>query len=254
MLKKRIIPTLLFKDFGLVKGSGFNNWRRIGPVLPAIKVYNTREVDELIFLDVANSETLNEPDYEVVDDLSKHCFVPLTVGGGITRIDQVQKLLSCGADKVSINSSAYENPDLIKEIVNTHGSQSIVGSIDAKKINNNWICFSNSGKKETKYDPVTWAKNLEELGVGEILITSIDRDGTMSGYDQDLISAVTGIVNIPVIASGGAGEYSDMEKAILGSGASAVAAASIFHFTECTPAKAKEYLERKGIPIRKNFL
>lgn len=254
MLKKRIIPTLLFKDFGLVKGSGFNNWRRIGPVLPAIKVYNTREVDELIFLDVTNSETLSEPDYEVVDDLSKHCFVPLTVGGGVRRIDQVQKLLSCGADKVSINSSAYENPDLIKEIANTHGSQSIVGSIDAKKINDNWICFSHSGKKETKYDPVTWAKNLEELGVGEIIITSIDRDGTMSGYDQDLISAVTGIVNIPVIASGGAGEYSDMEKAILGSGASAVAAASIFHFTECTPAKAKEYLEKKGIPIRKNFL
>ncbi len=254
MLKKRIIPTLLFKDFGLVKGSGFNNWRRIGPVLPAVKVYNNREVDELIFLDVSNPETLNEPDYEVVDDLSKHCFVPLTVGGGITSIDQVQKLLSYGADKVSVNSSAYKNPYLITEIANAHGSQCVVGSIDVKKINGKWICFSNSGKKETKYDPISWAKYLEELGVGEILITSIDKDGTMSGYDQELISSVTRVVNIPVIASGGAGKYSDMEKAILHSGASAVAAASIFHFTESTPAEAKKYLERKGIPIRKIFL
>jgi len=253
MLKKRIIPTLLFKEFGLVKGSGFNNWRRIGPVLPAVKVYNNREVDELIFLDVAKFGSLDEPDYEVVEDLSRNCFVPLTVGGGIKRIDHVQKLFSCGADKISINTSAFQNPNLIREIAIKHGSQCIVGSIDAKKINGEWRCFSNSGQNNTNYKPEIWAKFLEELGVGEILITSIDKDGTMSGYDQELISLITDNVKVPVIASGGAGKYSDMQKAIQESGASAVAAASIFHFTEQTPAGAKDFLEKYGIPVRKNF-
>ena len=220
MLKKRIIPTLLFKEFGLVKGSGFNNWRRIGPVLPAVKVYNNREVDELIFLDVAKFGSLDEPDYEVVEDLSRNCFVPLTVGGGIKRIDHVQKLFSCGADKISINTSAFQNPNLIREIAIKHGSQCIVGSIDAKKINGEWRCFSNSGQNNTNYKPEIWAKFLEELGVGEILITSIDKDGTMSGYDQELISLITDNVKVPVIASGGAGKYSDMQKAIQESGAS----------------------------------
>ncbi len=254
MLKKRIIPTLLYKEMGLVKGSKFNSWRRVGPVLPSIKVYNTREVDELIFLDIAATQNKSDIDYETIREFSKFCFVPLTVGGGINNINQVNKLLEIGADKISINSSAYENPRLIEEVANQYGSQCVVASIDAKKTGNKWTCFSNSGTKDKKINPITWSKKLEELGAGEILITSIDKDGTNEGYDYDLISEITSQVKVPVIASGGAGKYDDMYKAIDISGASAVAAASIFHFTEMTPMEAKLFLDKKGISIRKNYV
>ena len=142
MLKKRIIPTLLYKEMGLVKGSKFNSWRRVGPVLPSIKVYNTREVDELIFLDIAATSNNSDIDYETIREFSKFCFVPLTVGGGINNINQVNKLLEIGADKISINSFAYENPRLIEEVANQYGSQCVVASIDAKKNGNKWTCFS----------------------------------------------------------------------------------------------------------------
>ncbi len=254
MLKKRIIPTLLYKEMGLVKGSKFNSWRRVGPVLPSIKVYNTREVDELIFLDIAATQNKSDIDYETIREFSKFCFVPLTIGGGINNINQVNKLLEIGADKISINSSAYENPRLIEEVANQYGSQCVVASIDAKKTGNKWTCFSNSGTKDKKINPITWSKKLEELGAGEILITSIDKDGTNEGYDYDLISEITSQVKVPVIASGGAGKYDDMYKAIDISGASAVAAASIFHFTEMTPMEAKLFLDKKGISIRKNYV
>ncbi len=252
MLKVRIIPTLLWKEVGLVKGVSFDSWRRVGPILPAIKVYNTRQVDELIVVDITAYTEMREPDYDTVEEFSQECFVPLTIGGGIRTINHVKRLLRAGADKVSINSSAYEQEDLIKESSRMFGKQCIVVSIDVKKKDDGkYECFSESGSKSTGLNPVYWAKIVESLGTGEILITSIDNDGTMAGYDLELIKLISSEVRIPVIASGGAGCYEDMYKAITYGGASAVAAACIFHFTEQTPLEAKHYLSERGIPVRK---
>lgn len=255
MLKTRVIPTLLWKEFGLVKGVGFDSWRRVGPVLPAIKVYNQREVDELVLVDIIAHDTSEELDYESIDEFGQDCFVPLTVGGGITRIDQVQRLLRAGADKVCINTAAYTNLELVTEIASRHGVQCVVASVDVKCLEpRKWQCFSHAGQQSTGLDVIEWVKELEERGAGEILITSIERDGTMEGYDLDLIEEVVGAVNIPVIASGGAGNYQHMVDAVLKAGASAVAAASMFHFTEQTPAGAKAAMKTAGIPVRSNFV
>jgi imidazole glycerol-phosphate synthase subunit HisF len=255
VLKVRVIPTLLWKQFGLVKGVSFDSWRRIGPVLPAVKVYNQREVDELILVDILAHGTVNDPDFESIDEFGQDCFVPLTVGGGITRIDQVQRLLHVGADKVCINTAAYATPDLINEIARRHGAQCVVASVDVRCVKSNkWQCYSHAGQKSTGRDVIDWVKELADRGAGEILITSIERDGTMQGYDLDLIEKVVRAVNVPIIASGGAGSYQHMVDAVLQAGASAVAAASIFHFTELTPAGVKEAMQVAGIPVRSNFL
>lgn len=251
MLKVRIIPTLLWKDTSLVKGIGFDSWRRVDTVLPAIKVYNLREVDELVLLDISATKELREPDYSFIEEFSSACFVPFAVGGGITKIEHIKKLLRSGADKVVINSAAYENLDLVREGSRIFGAQCIVVSIDCKKIDEKYYCFSHSGTRNTGIELEVWIKTLEENGAGEILITSIDLDGTMQGYDLELIKSVTSNVNIPVIASGGAGNYDDFYNAITLGGASAVAAASMFHFTEKTPKEAKRYLKSKGINVRK---
>ena len=203
MLKVRVIPTLLYKSVGLVKGVGFNSWRRVDTVLPAIKVYNMREVDELILVDIEATKEGRDPDYESIRDFSRECFVPFCVGGGICNIEQIRQLLRAGADKVAINSAAYDNLELITEGARLFGSQCIVAL-----------------------------------------------DGTMQGYDVEMIKIATELVNVPVIASGGAGSYEDMYQAITQGGASAVAAASIYHFTEQTPREAKEYLGERGIPVR----
>jgi len=254
MLKVRVIPTLLWKQFGLVKGVGFDSWRRVGPVLPAIRVYNQRDVDELILVDIVAQGTGDEPDFESIDDFGQDCFVPLTVGGGITRLDQVQRLLRAGADKVSINSAAYENPALISQIAARFGAQCVVASIDVRAdANGGWSCFSHAGRTQAGREVVAWAREVEDRGAGEILLTSIDRDGAMEGYDLPLIEAVANAVRIPVIASGGAGNYGHMIEAVEQAGASAVAAASIFHFTEQTPAEAKAALAAAGIPVRMPF-
>ncbi len=253
MLKVRVIPTLLWKQFGLVKGVGFNSWRRVGSVLPAVKVYNQRDVDELILVDITANGTGDEPDFESVDEFGQDCFVPLTVGGGITQIEQVQRLLRAGADKVAVNTAAYAHPELISEIASRHGAQCVVASIDVRKQGDGWFCYSHSGQKETGRDVVAWARELEDRGAGEILITSIERDGSMQGYDLALIETVVNAVNVPIIASGGAGNYQDMIDAVKIGGASAVAAASIFHFTEQTPAEAKAAMASAGIPIRRSF-
>ncbi len=254
MLKVRVIPTLLLKQFGLVKGKCFDSSRRVGPILPAIKVYNHREVDELIIMDVGAQKLGVEPDYETIEDLSKDCFVPLTVGGGITTAEHVQKLLRAGADKISINSVAYLRPDIINEICRIHGQQCVVVSIDVRgSASAGWDCFSNAGTIRTNYQAVQWAREVADRGAGEILLTSINRDGSMEGYDLDLIAAVSSAVNIPVIASGGAGSYADMVRAVKQAGASAVAAASMFHFTEQTPEGAKKSLAAAGIPVRRSF-
>lgn len=252
MLKVRLIPTLLWKDVGLVKGTGFDSWRRVGTVLPAIKVYNTRDVDELILLDIAATPERRDLDYDSVEEFASECFVPLTVGGGVDNIEKVQTLLQCGADKVTINTAAYENPQLITDAANRFGAQCIVASIDAKKVSDgSYKCMSHCGTREQTISPSEWARQLEELGAGEILITSVEQDGTLQGYDLDLIRQVTDSVSLPVIASGGAGRPEDFFQAVSYSNASAVAAASVFHFTELTPAESKTYLADKGIPVRK---
>lgn len=255
MLKVRVIPTLLWKQFGLVKGIGFNSWRRVGAVLPAIKVYNQREVDELILVDITAHESDDDLDYESIDDFGQDCFVPLTVGGGITHLEQVQRLLRVGADKVSVNTTAYLKPNIINEIAKYHGSQCVVASIDVQRLDaKKWYCYSHAGQHDTKREVCDWAREVEDRGAGEILLTSIERDGTMQGYDLDLIQTVVNSVKIPVIASGGAGSYQHMIDAVLQAGASAVAAASMFHFTEQTPAGAKAAMCNVGIPVRTNFV
>ena len=251
MLKVRVIPTLLWKNVGLVKGVGFDSWRRVDTVMPAIKVFNTRDVDELILLDISATLDKRDLDYEAIEEFSSECFVPFTIGGGIQDIEQVRKLLFTGADKVVINSASYRDPQLISDVARHFGSQCIVASIDAKRMGNGkYECFSHSGKKATGKEPREWAKELEEMGAGEILITSIEKDGAMEGYDIKLIRQITDNVKIPVIASGGAGDYEDMLKALEFGKCSAVAAASIFYFTERTPMEAKLFLAAKGVPVR----
>jgi cyclase len=253
MLKVRVIPTLLWKDFGLVKGVGFNSWRRVGSVLPAVKVYNTRDVDELVIMDIVASQQQTAPEHDSVSDFSDECFVPLTVGGGITDLDQISKLLHAGADKVLINTSAYLNPDLINQSALRFGAQCIVVGIDAKLVDGKYICCSHAGSTPTEKSLVAWAKELADRGAGEIIITSIERDGTMQGYDLKLIESVVNAVDIPVIASGVAGTYEHLCQAVQEAGASAVAAASMFHFTEQTPSGAKAALSAAGIPVRKTY-
>ena len=250
MLKTRIIPTLLMKDVGLVKGVGYDSWRRVGTVLPSVKVYNRRQVDELIVMDISATNANRGPDIAEIKNFACECFVPLTVGGGVRSIEDAQDLLRAGADKVAVNSACYDNPDLVSQIAQKYGTQCVVVGIDARKQSDGtYICYSNSGAKAQNIDPASWAKKMEEMGAGEILISSIERDGTMEGYDLDLIRIVSEAVKIPVIASGGAGSYEDIYQAIHTGGAQAASAASIFHFTEQTPLEAKKYLAKRDIPV-----
>ncbi len=252
MLKVRVIPTLLWKNVGLVKGIRFDSWRRVGPALPAIKVYTMRQVDEIILVDIMATREHRDPDYATISDFTRECFVPMTIGGGITKIEHIKNLLRTGgADKVAVNTAAYENPDIIRQAAQLFGSQCIVASIDVKDVGGNRKeCYKCSGTVPTGKDPVEWAQQMEKQGAGEILLTSIDRDGTMLGYDTGLIRSVADAVAIPVIASGGVGNYSHMHEAILRGNASAVAAASIYHFTEQTPLEAKKYLASHDVPVR----
>jgi cyclase len=250
MLKTRMIPTMLWKNFGLAKGVSFDSWRRVGTVLPSIRVYTLRQVDEIIFVDISATLEGRVPDYGSIAEFTEECNVPMTVGGGIREVEHVKMLLRNGADKVSINSSTYERPELVREAARSFGSQCIIASIDVRRhANGSYECFKNAGKSPTGKDPVEWARFMETMGAGEILLTSIERDGTMTGYDVDLIRRVTSSVTIPVIASGGAGNYEHMYQAYL-AGSSALAAASIYHFTEQTPLEAKRYLAERGVPVR----
>jgi len=251
MLKIRVMPTLLFKDLGLVKGVQFDSWRRVGSVMQSVKVYNMREVDELVFLDITATDERRRPDLRTIDEIADECFMPLTVGGGVRSVEDFENLLKVGADKVAINSAALENPNLIKEAAETFGSQCVIVSIDARRSDDGTVeVYTHSGKKPTGIRPADFARRAAELGAGEILLTSIDRDGTMRGYDLDLIRDVAQSVNIPVIASGGAGTYEDMALAIQVGKASAVAAASIYHFTQQTPLEAKRFLHSQGMKVR----
>ncbi len=251
MLKKRLIPTLLFKNHNLVKGKQFKSDRGVGTPLPAVKIYNLREVDELIFLDVNATNKSIDPNYEVVKEISSHCFVPLTVGGGVNNLYQIESLLKNGADKVSINTQVINDLNFLKEACKSFGQQCITVSIDYKSNNNKEpIVWINSGKKNTHKNLFDVIKMISDIGAGEFLVTSIDHDGTFNGFDKTILKRVTEITEIPVIGSGGAGKIEDFSELILFSEVSAVAAASIFHFTEITPLTVKKYMKSQNIKIR----
>lgn len=250
MLKTRVIPTLLYRDTQLVKGTRFDSWRPIGAAMQAIKVYEMRGVDELIFVDIRATLEDRDPDYQLIDELADECFMPLTVGGGVRTIDQVGKLLRVGADKVCVGSAMIESPGLVDQIASRFGSQCAVVSIDFRRTGDRCSVATRSGTIDTGRDPVELAVEAANRGAGEILLTSVDRDGTMTGYDIPLLRAVTSAVSIPVIAAGGAGTYEHMAEAILDGKASAVAAAAMYHFTQQTPLEAKRHLASRGIPVR----
>ena len=251
MPKIRVMPTLLFKDVGLVKGVAFDSWRRVGSAMQAVKVYNLREVDELVYLDITATNDGRSPDFETVDDLADECFMPLTVGGGVRTVEHVRRLLKVGADKVAINSAAVEHPALIREIADRFGSQCVVVSIDARRRSDGtYESYTHSGRRPAGRSPAVLAKDAQAMGAGEVLLTSIDRDGTMQGYDVELTRLVSDAVSIPVIASGGAGTYAHMAEVLRDGRASAVAAASMYHFTEQTPLAAKQHLRGAGFSVR----
>ena len=251
MLKTRIIPTLLYKDFGLVKGTAFDSRRAVGSPMQAIKVYEMRKVDELVFFDVTATQQDRGPDLALIDDLADECFMPLTVGGGVRSTDDVRALLQVGADKVCLGTIAVEQPAVIDESASRFGAQCVVVSVDVRRNGGAPRVWTRSATAPTDLDPVAFAKEVENRGAGELILQSIDRDGTMTGYDVELIGAVSEAVTIPVVASGGAGTHAHLLEALTEGGASAVAAASIFHFTEQTPLEAKEYLDAHGIPVRR---
>jgi len=252
VLKVRIIPTLLWSGFGLVKGTQFDPWRRVGPVVPAIEVYTKRDVDELMILDVDQSrEGTTEPDLFSITDFVRSCNVPLTYGGGIASVEDAINVIQAGADKILLNTHQYINKRLISELAHRLGSQAIVVGIDARRVNETThVTYSHCGTKEQEVSPTEAAKIAESEGAGEIVITSIDRDGTLEGYDLELISKVTETVRVPVIASGGAKDSNCFVDAVQKSGASAVAAGALFHFTELTPDDARTAMRDAGIPVR----
>ena len=250
MLKNRIIPCLDVKNGRVVKGINFVDLKDAGDPVEQAKIYSDGGADEICFLDITASNENRDTIYDVVERTSKKCFVPLTVGGGVRSIEDINKLLNCGADKVSINTAGILNKNLISESSDYFGSQAIVGAIDAKKTQESWEIYSHGGRKSTGIDAIDWAKELELLGAGELLVTSIDQDGKTSGYDLDLLMEITNNVNIPIIASGGAGSPDHMVEAFSIGNADAVLAASIFHFEEYTIKNTKQYLKSKGINIR----
>lgn len=251
MLKTRVIPTLLFKNNILVKGKKFNSNRGVGSALPAVKIYNLREVDELIFLDVDVTNLKNKLNLDVVREIAQFSFVPLTVGGGVKNLNDIEDLLKNGADKVSINTEALRNPELILEASKVFGSQCITISIDFRMDKNDQpIVWSNSGQLNTNIPLYNWVKKAQDLGAGELLITSIDNDGTFKGYKTDIYSKICSTTKVPVIASGGAGKLSDFVEVVKNGNVSAVAAASIFHFTEVTPMDVKNKMKESDINIR----
>ena len=250
MLKNRIIPCLDVKNGRVVKGINFVDLKDAGDPVEQAKIYSDGGADEICFLDITASNENREIIYDVVKKTSKKCFVPLTVGGGVRNIDDVKKLLNFGADKVSINTAAVQNPEVVVESSKKFGSQCIVVAIDAKKNADKWEVFTHGGRNKTGIDAIEFAKTMEKNGAGELLITSMDRDGTQVGYDIELMSTISSKVNIPVIASGGVGSLDHLVDGIKLGNASAVLAASIFHYGKYSIKQAKEYLDTKGIPVR----
>ena len=250
MLKNRIIPCLDVKNGRVVKGINFVDLKDAGDPVEQAKIYSDGGADEICFLDITASNENRNIIYDVVEKTSKKCFVPLTVGGGIRSVNDINKLLNCGADKVSINTAAVQNSEVVVESSKKFGSQCIVVAIDAKKKFDKWEIFTHGGRNNTKIDAIEFAKKMENSGAGELLINSMDRDGTQVGYDIELMSKISSQVNIPVIASGGVGNLDHLVDGIKLGNASAVLAASIFHYGKHSVKEAKEYLDSKGIPVR----
>ena len=250
MLKNRIIPCLDVKNGRVVKGINFVDLQDAGDPVEQAKIYSDGGADEICFLDITASNENRNTIYEVVKETSKKCFVPLTVGGGIRSVEDINKLLNCGADKVSINTAAVQDSKVVLESSKKFGSQCIVVAIDAKKNGNKWYVYTHGGRNNSGLDALEFAKKMEDSGAGELLVTSMDRDGTQIGYDIDLIKKISSIVNIPLIASGGVGNLDHLAEGIKKGNASAVLAASIFHYGTHSVIEAKEYLKSKGIPVR----
>ncbi|RLE07718.1 imidazole glycerol phosphate synthase subunit HisF [Candidatus Aerophobetes bacterium] len=250
MLTKRIIPCLDVKDGRVVKGINFVKLRDAGDPVENAKIYEEQEADELTFLDITASCERRGIILEVVKKIAEEVFMPITVGGGIKSLDDIRLLLKAGADKVSINTAAVKNPYFVEEAAKRFGSQCIVVAIDAKRDGNSWEVYIYGGRTPTGIDALEWAKRVEDLGAGEILLTSMDRDGTEEGYDIELTRLVSDLVNIPVIASGGAGTLEDLYEVFTRGGASAALAASIFHYKKYTVKEAKRYLKGRGVNMR----
>jgi imidazole glycerol-phosphate synthase subunit HisF len=255
MFKVRVIPCLDVKDGRVVKGVNFINLRDAGDPVEAAVAYDSAGADELCFLDITASHEKRETIYDVVTRTAEACFMPLTVGGGVRTVDDIRKLLTCGADKVSINTAAVNRRGFVKEAAEKFGDQCIVVAIDAKKVSgpgekDRWEIFTHGGRNPTGLDAIDYAREVVALGAGEILLTSMDRDGTRLGYDLPLTRAIADSVTVPVIASGGVGSLEHMVEGIRDGHATAVLAASIFHFGEHSVREAKAYMAKAGLPMR----
>ena len=252
MLKKRIIGKVLVKNDIAVQSISFNKYLPIGKPEIVIEYLSKWGIDEIIYLDIDATFKKKEPDYMKVSQISKKSFVPITVGGGIKSVDQINKLLRAGADKISLNSSAIENQNLIEEAAKIYGNQCIVASIDVKKVDNKYKVFKESGKINTGINPLDLSIEFEQMGAGEILLSSIDRDGSKKGYDLELIELVSNRVSIPVIASSGANKPSHFLDGLIQGGASAVSAGNYFNYTEHSPMIVKSFIDRKNHNMRVN--
>jgi len=256
VLAKRIIPCLDVKDGRVVKGVRFVSLRDAGDPVEIARRYDDEEADELTFLDITASHERRDILMDVVRRTAEQVFMPLTVGGGVRVLDDIRNLLSAGADKVSINTAAVTDPEFVKRAAERFGSQCTVVAIDARAIPGRpqeWEVYTHGGRTPTGIDAVEWSARMEEYGAGEILLTSMDRDGTRDGYDICLTRAIADRVGIPVIASGGVGTLEHLYEGLTAGGADAVLAASIFHYREFTVAEAKDYLDRRGVPVRPSF-
>jgi cyclase len=250
-LAKRIIPCLDVADGRVVKGTKFVDIKDAGDPVAVAKRYDEQGADELCFLDISATHKGHETTLKVIKSVAEQIFIPLTVGGGIKTIEDIKSVLNTGADKVAINSAAIYNPELIKEAAKFFGSQCIVIAIDAKEVSeNHWQLFTHGGRKSTGIDAVEWAKKMTDYGAGEILLTSMDRDGTKIGFDLNLTKTISDSVNVPIIASGGVGNLQHMVDGVLKGKADAVLAASIFHFNEYSIHEAKEFMASQGITMR----
>jgi cyclase len=250
-LAKRIIPCLDVTAGRVVKGINFVELRDAGDPVEIARRYDAEGADELTFLDITASSDDRDLILHIIEDVASQVFIPLTVGGGVRVVDDVRRLLNAGADKVSINTSAVTNPQLVADAANKYGSQCIVVAIDAKRgESGNWEVFTHGGRRATGLDAVEWAKKMQALGAGEILLTSMDRDGTKVGFDLPLTRAVSDAVSIPVIASGGVGNLQDLADGIVQGHADAVLAASIFHYGQHSVQEAKRFMAQQNIPVR----
>ena len=251
MLKKRIIPTLLLKNNRMVKGVNFKNYRDTGNPKTAVRIYSSQDADELMFIDILRNNNSKNNLVNFLNEVSTECSMPLTAGGGINNESDVRELINAGADKVIINTAAYENPKMVSNAVTQFGSQCIIGGIDYKLHNSKKTVFINCGKSFTNECPVDYAKKIEDLGVGEIYLNSIDLDGTMKGYDVDVVEKISHKLSIPLIASGGAGNFMHLVELFNKTNVSAVACASLFHFGDNNPIRARSYLKNNNIPMRR---